>query len=139
MRFLMFKRRCKTLIAFPDQFWQNSLRKFYTTLDRILWQKHCFSALQNLLLKKSLSPSFNVLVLRLLGSHEQEQHWLLAEEEIVRFSHNFCPGLKDRTLEKKIPVVRYFTWKLELVSNILWVFFSGNIFLIATRRRPPQT
>ena len=26
------------------------------------------------------------------------------------------------------PVVRCFTWKLELVSNILWLIVSGNLF-----------
>ena len=33
-------------------------------------------------------------------------------------------------------VVRYFTWKLEFVSNILWMIVSGNIFLLLFRPRP---
>ena len=31
------------------------------------------------------------------------------------------------------PVVCYFTWKLEFISNILWVIVSGNIFLLLTQ------
>ena len=34
------------------------------------------------------------------------------------------------------PIVNYFTWKLDFVSNILWVIVSRNSFLLVTRPRP---
>ena len=34
------------------------------------------------------------------------------------------------------PVAHYFTWKLDLVSYIFWIIFSGNNFSLQTR---PQT
>ena len=33
----------------------------------------------------------------------------------------------------------YFTWKLELVSNILWIIVSENLFLILTSATHLQT
>ena len=44
--------------------------------------------------------------------------------------------LKNR---KNISVVRYSAWKLKLVSNIFWLVFSGNNFLLVTRPRPHQS
>ena len=35
--------------------------------------------------------------------------------------------------------MRYFTWKHGLVSDILWVIVSGNLFLILTDPRPLET
>ena len=37
------------------------------------------------------------------------------------------------------PLVHYFTWKLEFVSDILWVIVFGNFFLILTPHRSLQT
>ena len=37
------------------------------------------------------------------------------------------------------PIVHYLTRKLELISNILWMIVSGNLFLIVTSPRPLQT
>ena len=34
------------------------------------------------------------------------------------------------------PVVNYVTWKLELVSDVLWMIVSGNIVLLLTHPRP---
>ena len=39
---------------------------------------------------------------------------------------------------RTIPIVHYFTWKLELVSSILGVIVSANIFLILTCPWPLQ-
>ena len=36
------------------------------------------------------------------------------------------------------PVVHYFSWKLELVSNKLWIIVPGNSFLILTRLETPS-
>ena len=44
-------------------------------------------------------------------------------------------GNKNETF----PVVHYFTWKLELVSDFFWVIFSETFFLILTCPRPLQT
>ena len=55
-------------------------------------------------------------------------------ENFVNTSETF---LKNRN--KTFPVVPYFTWKLELVSNILWMIISGNLFLILIHPRPLQT
>ena len=44
-------------------------------------------------------------------------------------------GNKNETF----PVVHYFTWKLELVSDFLWVIFSGTFFFVLTCPRPLQT
>ena len=35
-------------------------------------------------------------------------------------------------------VVRYFTWKLEFVSYILWIIVSGNSFLFLAHPTPLQ-
>ena len=45
--------------------------------------------------------------------------------------------LKNRN--QSFPVVHYFTWKLELVSNILWMMVSGNLLLILTCPRRLKT
>ena len=34
--------------------------------------------------------------------------------------------------------VRYFTWKLEFISNFLWMILTGNCFLLLTCPRSPS-
>ena len=34
--------------------------------------------------------------------------------------------------------MRYFTWKLELVSNILWLIVSGNLFFYSNSPQTPS-
>ena len=42
-------------------------------------------------------------------------------------------------VDTNFPVFRNFTWKLELVSNILWMIVSRNFFFLLTRLRPLET
>ena len=55
------------------------------------------------------------------------------KENFVSTSKNFP---ENRNLF--FPVVCYFTWKLEFVSNILWIIVSGNSFLLLIPLTPLQ-
>ena len=46
--------------------------------------------------EKDSWPSLNVVALRLLVPHAQEQHWQLGEGEILCFCHNFCLELSEK-------------------------------------------
>ena len=49
------------------------------------------------------------------------------------------PAKMKILLNLTFPVVGYFTWKVELVSDILWMIVSSNLFFILTRPTSLQT
>ena len=55
-------------------------------------------------------------------------------------NENFVDTVKQflKTGKLSFPVVHYFSWKLELVSNKLWIIVPENIFLILNRLRTPS-
>ena len=55
-------------------------------------------------------------------------------------NENFVDTIKQFLKNGKLsfPVVHYFSWKLELVSNKLWIIVPENIFLILNRLRTPS-
>ena len=55
-------------------------------------------------------------------------------------NENFVETIKQFLKKGKLsfPVVHYFSWKLELVSNKLWIIVPENIFLILNRLRTPS-
>ena len=105
----------------------------------IITYKHCIYELAHGLL--------NVLRLRILRNEEILGKCLNPIECLYpsaqsphqneTFANTSRKLLKNRN--ETFPVMRYFTWKLELVSNPLWVIVSGKIFLILTHPRRLQT
>ena len=70
------------------------------------------------------------------------QHFieLLPDAHSSSRNENFVSASKNLLKNKQwtFIVVRYFLWKLEFVSNILWMLLSGNNFSLLTHPRPFQ-
>ena len=69
---------------------------------------------------------------KFLYHHKWNEAWLLVNKHgIYELPCELSNDLRLR--------IFYFAWKLESVSNILWMIVSGNNFLLLTRPRPLQT
>ena len=75
----------------------------------------------------------NDLSLRILGNSEVSGKCLnlielLRSAQSPCWNESFVNTSKKLLKNKLSPAVRYFTWKLELVSNILWVIVGFMLF-----------
>ena len=73
-----------------------------------------------------------------MTNHNQFHNILRLFDVLPNFPFTTSETMCVFTYKWKVLLI-YFTWKLELVSDILWVIVSGNLFLILACPRPLQT